>query len=102
MKREGKISKTRALSECVIPELNDETASEWLEIHPKRKFYAWHNKRSGGWTGWVGYGCIYTITDRSVSESFMHIIWNHKVRVRATVAQEGQMPDGDAYWAKHN
>lgn len=101
MVNDGRVSKTPIVAECVIPELNDVTARAWMERHPNRRFYAWHNIRSGGWTGWVGYGCIYAITDRRVSESFKHVIWNHKTRLSGIVAKSGDTPDGEAYWGKH-
>lgn len=95
---DNKVSKTLIVAERVVPVLNDITAREWMERNPGRTLHAWHCRY--GWSGWLCYGRIYDIVDRRVSESFKHVIWNHKERISNIVSKLGQTPDGEKYWAK--
>ncbi|WP_233247051.1 hypothetical protein [Prevotella sp. oral taxon 376] len=75
------VSKSEMVAECVIPVLNDTTASEYTNKPYHRHFVAWYNPKSGCWSGWVNLGCKYTIIDNKVSRSFQHVIYNHKKRL---------------------
>lgn len=101
MEKDGRVGKTKIVAECQIPVLNERTATEWSERNPKKKFHAWHDTKHGGWSGWVYYGCIYTIKDRNVTESFKHVIWNYHYRNGAVDYSCGT-PDGEGYWSKHS
>lgn len=112
MKDAGVVSKTQIVAECAIPNLNDVTLKEWMDKNPDKAIHAWHDVENGGWSGWAYYGCMYSITDRNIEESFKHVIWNHAKRVDAkkTLSKKSQSglsyidfmstPDGEGYWSK--
>ena len=100
MEEDGRVSKTLTVAECVIPHLNERTAAEWIERNPKGFFHARHGRH--GWSGWRHYGNIYEIVDRRVSDSFKHVIWNHKYRRSAKVESLDNRPDGEGFWSKHS
>ena len=100
MEGDGRVSKTLTVAECVIPHLNERTAAEWIERNPKGFFHARHGRH--GWSGWRHYGNIYEIVDRRVSDSFKHVIWNHKYRRSAKVESLDNRPDGEGFWSKHS
>lgn len=100
MVMDGRVSKTQIVAECSIPELNDVTAREWMEKNPEKKFFAWHDVDHGGWSGWVYYGCIYSIIDRQVSESFKHVIWTYRHGDSKSTDNFNNTPDGEGYWSR--
>ena len=74
-----KVSKTQIVAECVITDLNDVTESDYRKAHTKIPHYrVWHNIKSGGWSAWVVYGRVYSIMDRTISESFKNVIYNYR------------------------
>lgn len=73
-----KVSKTEIVAECVITDLNKTTESDYRKTQTKIPHYkVWHNTKSGGWSAWVVYGRVYSILDRSASESFKNVIFNY-------------------------
>jgi hypothetical protein len=74
-----KVSKTQIVAECVIADLNETTESDYLKTQTKMPHYkVWHNIKSSGWSAWVVYGRVYSIMDRSISESFKNVIFNYR------------------------
>lgn len=74
-----KVSKTQIVAECVITDLNEITESDYRKTQTKIPHYkVWHNIKSGGWSAWVVYGRVYSIMDRSISESFKNVIFNYR------------------------
>lgn len=74
-----KVSKTQIVAECVITDLNEITESDYRKTQTKIPHYkVWHNIKSGGWSAWVVYGRVYSIIDRSISESFKNVIFNYR------------------------
>lgn len=74
---EGVISKTSAHAEMVIPVVNKQTATEWSSLSGGRPFII--NPKDN--SGWIIHPCEYSIYDRSITESFKHVIYTHKNRV---------------------
>ena len=74
-----KVSKTQIVAECVITNLNENTESDYRKTQTKIPHYnVWHNVKSGGWSAWVVYGRVYSIMDRTISESFKNVIFNYR------------------------
>jgi hypothetical protein len=74
-----KVSKTQIVAECVITDLNETTESDYRKTQTKIPHYkVWHNIKSGGWSAWVVYGRVYSIMDRTTSESFKNVIFNYR------------------------
>ena len=97
-----RVSKSEIVAECVIPFLTAESESDWYRNNPKKKFKAWHNPTSGFWSGWIVYGCVYSVIKRDDSNSFKHVIWTHSTRKSNVVYSDGILtPDGEKNWAKH-
>ena len=83
---DGIVSKSPIVAECVIQNLNKETACEWKERNPNKDFHAYHGRR--GWSAWRFYGKIFAIIERSTRDRFRHVIWNHRLRKRDVVSNE--------------
>ena len=100
--KDERVSKSGIVAECVISELNDITEREWFEKHPHKKFKAWHNIENGCWSGWIVYGCIYSVLKCEDAESYKHVIWNHAGRI-SLPKSDGYYDelDGVGYWEKH-
>jgi len=75
---DDRVSKTRIVAECVIPELNDSSEREWRRQHPNKGFFAWHSIEYGNWSGWQHHGTIYSLCRRKDSECFRHVIYNYR------------------------
>lgn len=74
-----KVSKSEIVAECVITELNNTTESDYRKANPNAQHYqVWHNIKHGGWSAWIIYGRVYSIMDRSISESFKNVIFNYR------------------------
>lgn len=96
-----RVSKSGIVAECVITVLNAETESDWYKNNPKKRFKAWHNPTYGFWSGWVVYGCVYSVINRSDSHSCKHVIWNHLTRRGSLGSDDGcGTPDGEGFWNK--
>lgn len=92
------VGKSEIVAECVIPVLNDKTASDYYKNH-LTPFIPYHDKENGGWSGWVMRGRAYSILKRDISESFKHVIYNYKRRTKAVLHTSSEL-DGEGYWAK--
>lgn len=102
LSKSGDIKKDKLVVECVIPELNEVTGSDYVLHHnADDKFGAWQSKEYGRWSGWVVYGRKYSIQKRDVSNSFKHVIYNyrHHRREKPEMSCEN---DGDGYWCRHS
>ena len=84
MIRDGKVGKTRIVAECVIPYLTADTEREWMDAHPGKGFFAWHNRKYGSWSGWIHHGTEYTILKRKLSDRFQHVIYNYRRTAKIT------------------
>lgn len=80
LEQQGKISKGKSTYCCVIPFLNPYTAERYIKITGDTLFFAMRNFKQGCWQGWKKIGCIYSILKREISDSFKHVIYNHKKR----------------------
>lgn len=78
MKQSGKITVTSAVAMCVISSVNAESVEEWRKTSGRKNFIYNPNDNSG----WIIKPCEYSITDRSYTECFRHVIYNHKNRVQ--------------------
>lgn len=96
-----RVGKSDIVAECVIENLDSKSESDWYKKHPKQKLAVWRNAH-GAWSGWVVYGCVYSILNVVDSKSFQHIIFNHKGRVAPPATDSCCItPDGEGFWAKH-
>lgn len=75
----GIISKTRAVAKMVISRVNEFTVSEWRRLTGLKRFIL--NPKDG--SGWIVKPCSYSILNRSVTDSFQHVIYDHKARISA-------------------
>lgn len=97
----GVVGKSEIVAECVIDQLNDETESEYLKRNNgKRNYRVWHNVRTGHWSAWVVFGCVYSITSRCVSESFMNVIHNYQHRSNIVAMTSSEL-DGGKAWLRY-
>lgn len=92
------VGKSEIVAECVIPVLNDDTASDYYKNH-LIPFVPYHDEENGGWSGLVICGRAYSILRRDISESFKHVIYNYK-RQAKVVAKTSSELDGDGFWSK--
>lgn len=93
------VSKSEIVAECAIPELNTETANAFMKANPTQRFSAWHNTKNGHWSGWIVYGCVYSIVSADFAKKFKHVIYNYKFPI-VTTPQTSCELDGDAYFRK--
>lgn len=81
----GKVSKSEMVAECVVPVLNDETARQWSEKHPKGgQFFMFDNPATGCLQGWKTLGRAYYLKGRNAdaeNKKFKHVIYSHKKRI---------------------
>ena len=117
MEKDGRVSKSGIVAECAIPVLNDVTLDEWKQKNPEKTIHAWHDNKHGGWSGWVYYGCMYSL-NRDTTDSLINVIWNHATRIDAkkTLMKKGKgksdeglsyeefmtTPDGEGFWGKQS
>ena len=91
------VGKSEIVAECVIPELNAETASTFMQHNPKQRFFAWHNAKSGHWSGWVVFGYAYSILSKATTDRLRHVIYNYKYPVKL-VTQFSCENDGEGFF----
>ena len=85
------VGKSGIVAECVIPELNAETASAYMQQNPSQRFFAGHSTKTGSWSGWVVYGYAYSITSRETTNRLRHVIYNYnypKNQIEPTCSSE--------------
>lgn len=77
MKQAGKIVVTSAIAMCVISSVNAQSVQEWREKSNRKNFiYNPHDN-----SGWIVKPCEYSISDRTFTDCFRHVIYDHKKRV---------------------
>lgn len=81
MKQSGRIAVTSAVAMCVISSVNADSVAEWRELTGRKNFI--HNPIDN--SGWIIKPCEYSITDRSYTECFRHVIYNHQKRLKGSV-----------------
>lgn len=74
---DNRIDKSKVIAECVIPIYNDDTQAEYSKTHPNSHIHVWHNTRTGQWSGWIIYGCVYSLLQRRDTNSLRHVIHNY-------------------------
>lgn len=77
MKQAGKIAVTSAIAMCVISSVNAQSVQEWREKSGRKNFIYNPNDNSG----WVVKPSEYSISDRTFTNCFRHVIYDHKNRV---------------------
>ena len=77
------VGKSGIVAECVIPELNAESVNAYMRQNPNQRFFAWHDAKNGHWSGWVVYGCAYSVLSRVTTKKFKHVIYNYKHKTQA-------------------
>lgn len=78
MKQSGRIVVTAAVPMCVISSVNTESVKEWRKSSGRKYFIYNPNDNSG----WIVKPSEYSISDRSYTECFRHVIYSHKNRVQ--------------------
>ena len=77
MKQAGKIAVTSAIAMCVISSVNAQSVQEWREKSGSKNFIYNPNNNSG----WIVKPSEYSISDRTFTNCFRHVIYDHKKRV---------------------
>lgn len=77
MKQAGKIAVTSAIAMCVISSVNAQSVQEWREKSGRKNFIYNPNDNSG----WIVKPSKYSISDRTFTNCFRHVIYDHKKRV---------------------
>jgi hypothetical protein len=83
MAKDGKVSKSEIVAECVLPYYTAEKANKWMINHPKRRLQVWFLEKYRQFTAWITYGRIYSLTDGTLDRSFRNVIYNHMKRLSA-------------------
>lgn len=97
----NRVGKSDIVAECVIENLDSKSESDWYKKHPKSKLAVWRNAH-GAWSGWIVYGCVYSVLTDADAKSFQHVIFNHLGRITPPAVDSGCLtPDGEKNWAKH-
>lgn len=77
MKQAGRIVITSAIAMCVISSVNAQSVQEWREKSGRKNFIYNPNDNSG----WIVKPSEYSISDRTFTDCFRHVIYDHKKRV---------------------
>ena len=77
MKQAGKIAVTSAIAMCVISTVDAQSVQEWREKSGRKNFIYNPNDNSG----WIVKPSEYSISDRTFTNCFRHVIYDHKKRV---------------------
>jgi hypothetical protein len=83
MADDGKISKSKTISECVLPFYTSGKASVWMANHPRQKLWIWFSEKYHQFTAWITYGRTYSVCDGNFDRSFRNVIYNHAKRLSA-------------------
>ena len=73
----GTIRKTRATMKMVISKVNEYTLSAWQKLTGLKRIIL--NPHDG--SGWIVKPCEYSILNRSVTDRFQHVIYDHRSRL---------------------
>ena len=84
MEKDGKVSKSEIVAECVLPYYTSEKAGEWMVRHPNQKLHVWYSEKYHQFSAWINFGRKYSVTDRKLEDSFQHVIYNHAKRISTT------------------
>lgn len=84
MAKDGKVSKSEIVAECVLPYYTGEKAAAWVENHPRQRLQVWFSEKYRQFTAWITYGRIYSLTDGALDRSFRHVIYDHMKRLSAS------------------
>lgn len=97
MAKDGKVSKSDIVAECVLPYYTVEKAAEWMKAHPGQVLQVWYSEKHHQYTAWITYGRKYSVTDGELSNSYQHVIYNHRKRIhtinKKKNADEDSRPD---------
>lgn len=83
MAKDGKVSKSKIVTECVLPYYTSEKAAVWMENHQGQRLWVWFSEKHHQFTAWVTYGRMYSLNDGNLDRSFQNVIYNHTKRVSA-------------------
>ncbi len=83
MVKDGKVSKSEIVAECVLPFYTSDKANEWITSHPQQRLYVWYSEKYRQFTAWITHGRIYSLDDGTFDRSFRNVIYNHKKRLSA-------------------
>ena len=83
MAKDGKVSKSEIVAECVLPYYTAEKADEWMRNHPKKRLQVWYSEKYHQFTAWITYGRMYSLNDGNFDRSFRNVIYNHSKRLSA-------------------
>lgn len=83
MEKDGKVSKSEIVAECVLPYYTSEKAEEWMENHPRQRLWIWYSEKYHQFTAWITYGRMYSLNDGTLDRSFRNVIYNHSKRLSA-------------------
>ena len=83
MTKDGKVSKSEIVAECVLPYYTSEKVNEWMSNHPHQRLWVWFFEKYHQFTAWITYGRIYSLTDGTLDRSFRNVIYNHMKRLSA-------------------
>lgn len=83
MAKDGKVSKSEIVAECVLPYYTSEKSNEWMSNHQHQRLWVWFSEKYHQFTAWITYGRIYSLTDGALDRSFRNVIYNHMKRLSA-------------------
>ena len=83
MAKDGKVSKSEIVAECVLSYYTSEKAAAWMENHPRQRLQVWFSEKYHQFTAWITYGRKYSLSDGTLDRSFRHVIFNHMKRLSA-------------------
>ncbi|WP_333615636.1 hypothetical protein [Bacteroides pyogenes] len=83
MAKDGKVSKSEIVAECVLPCYTCEKATAWMKKHPWQRLQVWFSEKYRQFTAWIIYGRMYSLEDGKLDRSFRNIIYTHKRRLSA-------------------
>ena len=83
MEKDGKVSKSEIVAECVLPYYISEKANEWISSHPRQRLCVWYSEKYRQFTAWITHGRMYSLNDGTFDRSFRNVIYNHKKRLSA-------------------
>lgn len=81
MAKDGKVSKSEIVAECVLPYYTSDKSAAWMEKHPGQRLQVWFSEKYHQFTAWITYGRMYSLTDGNLDRSFRHVIFNHMKRL---------------------
>lgn len=87
MKQAGKITISMAYAVCVISSVNAQSIGEWRDSSGKKNFI--YNKIDN--SGWIIKPSEYSISDRTFTDCFRHVIYNHKDRVNSNIIADDDL-----------